>query len=82
MKEKNTSFEEALSELQNIVVNLEKGEIPLDDALGFFKKGVELTKFCNKKLDDAERKISILIEKENGDFREENFDIAEVGNGL
>lgn len=82
MKQKNINFEDALMELQNIVSSLEKGELPLDDALDIFKKGVELTKYCNKKLDDAQKKISILIEKENGELSEESFSIGEVANGL
>lgn len=82
MKDKSVAFEDALLELQVIVLNLEKGELPLDDALGLFKKGVELTKFCNKKLDDAEKKISILIEKENGELSEANFSIGEDTNEL
>jgi exodeoxyribonuclease VII small subunit len=73
MKQKNISFEDALTELQNIVINLEKGELPLDDAIVLFKKGVDLTKFCNNKLDDAQKKISLLIENENGQLLEENF---------
>jgi exodeoxyribonuclease VII small subunit len=70
---KELTFENALEDLEKIVVSLENGELPLDNSLDLFKKGVELTKFCNKKLEQAERKITILLQNENGDLVEEEF---------
>lgn len=70
---KEITFEKALEDLENIVLKLEKGELPLDDSMDLFKKGVELTKFCNQKLDSAQKKISILLEDEDGELKEEAF---------
>ncbi len=66
MNSDNNTFEQAIAELEGIVKNLEKGELTLDESIGFFQRGVELTKYCNKKLDEAERSITMLIEGENG----------------
>lgn len=70
---KEVTFEKALEDLEKIVLQLEKGDLALDDSMGLFKKGVELTKFCNEKLDSAQKKISILLEDENGELKEEAF---------
>jgi exodeoxyribonuclease VII small subunit len=70
---KEMTFENALEDLEKIVVALEKGELPLDDSLDLFKKGVELTKFCNRELEQAERKITILLQNEHGEMVEEEF---------
>lgn len=66
MNSEGITFEQAMAELEGIVMRLEKGELTLDESIGFFKRGVELTKYCNKKLDEAERSITMLIEGENG----------------
>ncbi len=66
MSDKNLSFEQAVAELEDIVKRLEKGELTLDESINFFQRGVELTRYCNKKLDAAERSITMLIEGENG----------------
>ena len=73
MKDRNKekSFEKAISELEEVVAQLEKGELTLDESIDYFQKGVELSKFCSKQLDEAERKITLLIEKENGEIQEE-----------
>ncbi len=71
MSEKGASFEQAIAELEEIVKKLEKGELTLEDSINCFQRGVELTKFCNKKLDEAERSITILIEGENGILEKE-----------
>ena len=66
MSDKNLSFEQAVAELEDIVKRLEKGELTLDESINFFQRGVELTRYCNKKLDAAERSITMLIEGEDG----------------
>ena len=53
----NRSFEEALSALENRVRKLEAGELPLEEALGLFEEGIELTRECHEKLDAADQKI-------------------------
>ncbi|MBE7059556.1 MAG: exodeoxyribonuclease VII small subunit [Ruminococcaceae bacterium] len=64
MAEKKVKFEAALEELNDIAKKLESGEAELEEALELFKKGVKLTKTCNKILDSAEQQIKI-IESEN-----------------
>lgn len=70
---KELSFEEAMKELESVVVSLENGDLTLEDALGMFEKGIKLTALCNKKLDTAEKKISVLLENKDGTFKEKDF---------
>lgn len=67
------TFEEALKRLEEIVGELEKGEVPLDNTLSLFEEGVRLSRFCRGKLDEAEEKIDILLKEEGGVFRREPF---------
>lgn len=55
------SFEEALLSLEKIVKNLERADIPLEEALSEFKKGVELSQFCKKTLEQAEKTITKVM---------------------
>lgn len=68
----NTSFEKNMSDLENIVTELEKGELNLDESISKFEEGIKISKECNKILEEAEKKITILLEKD-GDVKEENF---------
>ena len=61
-------FEESIKELEKIVEKLEKGDIGLDESLELFEKGIKLSKVCNKMLDKAEKKVSVLINGEKKDF--------------
>lgn len=70
---KKMSFEEAMAELEEIVEKLEKGELTLDQSLEYFKKGVELSKYCNNRLEEVERQITLLIEGQDGELVEENY---------
>ena len=54
---------------------MEKGELNLEDAINEFEKGINLSKECTKILDEAEKKINILIKNENGEVSEEKFDV-------
>ena len=72
MSEKKT-FEEKLSELEKIASKLESGDLGLDEAIKEFEKGIKLSKECTEKLDQAEKKINILVQGENGELEEENF---------
>lgn len=56
-------FEEALTELEELVSLLEQGDIPLEESLRHFERGVLLTRMCQKSLQDAEQKVQILMEK-------------------
>ncbi len=70
---KEKSFEESLGELEKIASNLESGDLGLDEAIAEFEKGIKLSKECSQKLDEAEKKINILVQNENGELTEENF---------
>lgn len=71
MEEK--SFEDNLKELEEIAKNLESGNLNLDEAIKEFEKGMALSKKCTEKLDEAEKKINILVQDENGNLTEESF---------
>lgn len=69
------NFEETMKKLENVVQELEKGTLNLEDSVKKFEEGMQLSKQCNEILQNAEKKITILINKETG-IEEENF-IAE-----
>lgn len=75
MDENELSFEKALAELEDIVKRLEKGELTLDESIECFRRGVELTKYCNKRLDEAERSITVLVEGEDGRISEKDMTV-------
>ena len=66
------NFEEAMKNLEVIATELEKGDLNLDDSVSKFEEGMKLSKACSKILEDAEKKITILIQKED-ELLEENF---------
>ncbi len=70
-------FEDALSRLETIVNELEKGELPLDDSLKIFEEGIKLSKNCLKMLADAERKVAIMVQDNNGQKRLEAYSVDE-----
>ncbi|MNL78926.1 Exodeoxyribonuclease 7 small subunit [compost metagenome] len=76
MSDKTTNFEEAMKDLEQIVIELENGNLNLDESVEKFENGIKLAKDCNKILEDAEKKITILLEKD-GKLTEENFIIEE-----
>lgn len=59
-------FEQAMARLEAIVGELEKGDLPLDESLKIFEEGIRLSKNCLKVLEDAERKIEVLVQDKNG----------------
>ena len=67
------NFEESMKKLENIVNELENGNLNLDESVKKFEDGMKIAKQCNNILEDAEKKITILLEK-NGELKEENFD--------
>jgi len=70
---KENKFEDAMRELEDIVKQLESGDLPLEESLKIFEKGVTLSRFCFNKLEEAEKRVSILI-KDEGDIRKEPFE--------
>jgi exodeoxyribonuclease VII small subunit len=59
--EKDIKFEKAMARLEEIVQSLEKGDIPLEDSLKIFEEGIKLSQVCMAKLDEAEKKVEILM---------------------
>ncbi len=60
------NFEIALEDLEQVVEQLETGELPLEDSLSAFEKGVGLVKFCQQKLDEVEKKVELLVKDKDG----------------
>ena len=58
-----TSFEKSIGELDEIVKKLEGGDLPLDDMLALFEKGISLSRVCNDMLTKAEAKVNLLVNK-------------------
>jgi len=75
MNSSEVSFEKSIEELEEIVKKLEKGELTLEESIDCFKRGVELTKLCSNRLDEAERNITMLIEGEDGNITEKQMSV-------
>lgn len=59
-------FEQAMARLEAIVGELEKGDLPLEESLKIFEEGIRLSKSCLKVLEEAERKVEVLVQDKNG----------------
>jgi exodeoxyribonuclease VII small subunit len=77
---KTPDFEQALAELEALVERLERGDLPLDEALKTFERGVELTRHCQGSLKAAQQRVEILL-KRNGQVEPEAFNMAEAQDG-
>ncbi|MGI6122632.1 MAG: exodeoxyribonuclease VII small subunit [Acetivibrionales bacterium] len=60
------TYEQAALELESVVNMLESGDLPLEESIKMFEKGVALVRLCNKKLDDIEKRITLLVEGKEG----------------
>jgi len=67
------NFEESMKKLENIVTELENGNLNLDESVKKFEEGMKIAKQCNTILESAEKKITILLEKDE-ELKEEDFD--------
>jgi len=70
------TFEKSIEELDEIVKFLEKGDVPLDEMLKLFEKGISLSRTCNEMLNEAEKKVNLLIKKE-ASYEKEEFNTTE-----
>ena len=70
-------FEDAMKRLEDVVENLESGELSLKDSLQIFEEGMKLVSFCSKKLEEAEQKVTMLIKESNGKYTHQPFDMKE-----
>lgn len=71
-EKKELNFEELIEKLENITNKLEKEQLSLDDSVKLFEEGMRISKECNTKLEDAEKRITVLI-NDNDEIKEENF---------
>ena len=71
------SFESSLKELEEIVGRLEEGDLPLEQSLELFEQGIRLSRDCQKRLDEAERKVEILLKGNDGTLTSKPFDEPE-----
>ncbi|QSH41126.1 exodeoxyribonuclease VII small subunit [Lentisphaerota bacterium ZTH] len=69
-------FEKALEELEEIVDQMEQGDMPLDKMIQHFERGCALSKLCRKKLSNLEKKIELLVKDNGGDGEWEDFDAS------
>ncbi|MDH4162698.1 MAG: exodeoxyribonuclease VII small subunit [Nitrospirota bacterium] len=70
-------FETALARLEEIVTDLEKGDLSLEQSLKLFEEGVKLARLCNTRLEEAEGKVEILIKDRSGNVTPRTFDDEE-----
>ena len=73
------TIEQAMKQLEQIVQDLESGDMPLEKAIKTFEEGVQLSKFCSQKLDETEKRITVLIQNSDGKiaevpFSDDNYD--------
>ena len=73
MENNEASFADKMKRLEEIAVELEKGDLDLDTSVTKFEEGMKISKECNEMLEKAEKKITMLIKGENGKLAEENF---------
>jgi exodeoxyribonuclease VII small subunit len=70
-------FEASLSRLEEIVTELEGGELPLEQSLKLFEEGIKLARICNARLEEAERKVEILLKDKAGKMTARPFEEEE-----
>lgn len=73
-KDEKLNFEKTLKNLEEIIQELEKGELNLDESIQKYEQGMKLAKDCNDFLENAEKRITKLIKDQNGQIIEENFE--------
>ncbi|MCI9177114.1 MAG: exodeoxyribonuclease VII small subunit [Clostridia bacterium] len=71
-KKANLDFEKAMEQLEEIAKELEQGDLSLDESVNKFEAGMKLSKQCNELLENAEKRITVLLQEE-GNIKEENF---------
>lgn len=77
VKKQELSFEDALKRLEEIADKMGEEGLSLDDSLKMFQEGMELSNFCNKRLDEAEKKINMVIKNSEGNLIESDFSPTE-----
>ncbi|MFB0506806.1 MAG: exodeoxyribonuclease VII small subunit [Thermodesulfobacteriota bacterium] len=72
------TFEDALSQLESIVARLENGDLPLEESLKLFEEGIRLSRFCNQKLNEAQKKVEVLLKGNGGKLEPRPFEPEET----
>jgi exodeoxyribonuclease VII small subunit len=72
-------FEDALKKLEKIVEDLESGDLSLDEALKKYQDGIELSRLCSQRLENAKKKIDILMKNKKGEFEIKPLDEEKIG---
>jgi len=73
-----TKFEDALKKLEKIVGDLEKGDLSLDEALKKYQEGIELSRLCSQRLENAKKKIDVLVKNKKGEFELKPLDETKI----
>lgn len=71
------TFEKAMEQLEKIVQDLESEGLPLEKAIKMFEEGIKLSKYCNQKLEESEKKVSQLMESSDGQLDEIDLNPAD-----
>ena len=71
------TFEQAMRQLEKIVQELESGEMPLEKAMSKFEEGIQLSRYCSKKLDETQERINMLVEDKDGRLTAEPFNLPD-----
>ena len=74
---RSNEFEKSFQQLESIVKRLESEELPLDESLELFEKGIRLSRFCNQKLEEVEKKIELILADSKGQPVTEPFEPEE-----
>ena len=77
MNPENKTFEEKMQRLEQLVKAMERGDVPLEEALKLFQEGTELVRDCSKLLDDAQLQVKMIATAPDGSPVEEGFDYAD-----
>lgn len=75
-KKKSDLFEESLKKLQAIVEKMERGDLPLEEAVESYTEGVRLAQYCHQKLEEAEARVQMLMKDLDGEWKTIPFDAA------
>ena len=67
------TFEQSMKKLEQIVQELESGDLPLEEAMQKFEEGIKLSRLCSEKLDETEKKITLLLQDQKGNVSEKPF---------
>lgn len=80
-EKKELKFEEALEKLEKIVEDLEGGELSLDESMKRYEEGIRLSQLCSKRLEEAKKRIELLLKSEDGKLFSKSLKDEEVGGG-